>query len=65
MTFKQWMAKVDGEISRQVGITSADLADACYRDMYDDDMNPIDAAHEVLINDGLYGSFISEFGFKD
>lgn len=34
--FKKWMAKVDQAISRACGMGAEDLADICYRDMFND-----------------------------
>lgn len=48
MTFQQWMRKVDGEIAKRCGLSSGDLADQCYRDMYEDGLTPAEAADEVL-----------------
>lgn len=53
MDFEQWMRKVDAEIAeRLLGLTSSDLPDKCYRDMYETDMTPEEAAAEVLEEEG-------------
>lgn len=52
MTFKQWMHAVDATISDRCGLTSNDLADICYRDLYDDEVSPMEAAYEALANEG-------------
>jgi len=52
-TFKQWMGAVDAIISRRIGMTSSDLADTTYWDMWNDEMTPAEAADEALANDDL------------
>ena len=52
-TFKQWMGAVDAIISRRFGMTSSDLADTTYWDMWNDEMTPAEAADEALANDDL------------
>jgi len=49
MTFEVWMNKVDASVSRRAGLGAYDLPDWMYRDAYDDDMSPEDAATEALI----------------
>ena len=46
--FKQWMQSVDSELTGISGLSSSDLADICYRDMFDDGMTANDAAIECL-----------------
>lgn len=50
--FAQWMRLVDKHLERMVGFTSADLPDWGYRDAHDDDLLPIDAAKDALIEAG-------------
>jgi len=52
-TFKQWMAAVDAIISRRIGMTSSDLADTTYWDMWNDEMTPDEGAQEALENNDL------------
>ena len=52
-TFTQWMGAVDAIISRRFGMTSSDLADTTYWDMWNDEMTPAEAADEALANDDL------------
>ncbi len=52
--FAAFMQKVDAYLSRRVGLVSADLADYCYRDAYDDGDSPAEAARAALRNEG-YG----------
>jgi uncharacterized Zn finger protein (UPF0148 family) len=49
-TFDVWMAKVDDTLVRKVGVSSADLPDVCYRDMYDTGSTPEEAADEAIEN---------------
>ncbi len=48
MTFQQYMQKVDAEIAGICGLSSLDLADVCFRDMFDDGVSPREAAEECL-----------------
>ena len=52
-TLKQWMAEIDAIISKRFGISSSDLADTTYWDMWHDEMTPTEAAEEALANDDL------------
>lgn len=53
VTFEEWMNKVDQSIANKCGLSSGDLEDVCYHDMYDDDYTPKDAASEALENAGF------------
>ena len=53
LTFEKWMSKVDAAISQICGLTSEDLADQCYRDWYEDEMSPSEAASEALEAEGF------------
>lgn len=46
--FAEWMAKVDAIIDDLVGLTSEDLTDVCYRDMYEDGAPPRTAARAAI-----------------
>ena len=48
MSFKEWMREVDGWLESLCGMSSADLADACYRDAYDDRIDPSEFASQVF-----------------
>ena len=50
MTFEQWMQLVDKEINNLTGLSSSDLVDCCYRDWYDDGVNPRAAARRAIKN---------------
>ncbi|MGH7539338.1 MAG: DUF5419 family protein [Gemmatimonadales bacterium] len=47
-TFAQWMKAVDATVERIVGLSANDLADAPYRDWFDDDMDPTTAARRAV-----------------
>ena len=49
MSFEAWMKKVDASVSARAGIGASDLPDGMYRDAYDDEMSPKDAATEALL----------------
>jgi len=44
MTFEQWKEAVDKEVSAIIPLGCDDLPDVDYMGMYEDDMNPKDAA---------------------
>ena len=48
MEFGEWMREVDDILLARVGVTSADLPDQCYRDLYDEGISPGEAAREAL-----------------
>jgi len=60
LSFKEWMKKVDACLISKVGLSSADLSDACYRDMYDDEISPEAAAQEALGNDDTFSAMFNE-----
>jgi len=47
-TFDKWMDAVDRVIENSIGLSSADLPDICYRDLYDDGATPASAAREAI-----------------
>jgi hypothetical protein len=47
-TFDGFMAAIDRVLSARIGVGVSDLADAPYRDMYDDGETPHDAAYRVV-----------------
>ena len=49
-TFEDWMAAVNTHIQRRTGLDRDDLPDWNYRDAYDDDMSPSEAAREAVRN---------------
>ena len=48
MTFKQWMRQVDRLLLAALGLSSMDLVDQCWRDMYDDERSPADATDDII-----------------
>lgn len=53
LTFKQWMAQVNREVSRIAGLSVYDLADQPFRDWYEDGLTPAEAAEETLMDEGF------------
>jgi hypothetical protein len=54
ITFAAWMAKVDRAIYARVGLSSDDLADACYWDSWADGVSPSDAAADAIGSDDMF-----------
>lgn len=50
--FGSWMLMVDAILSQTAGVDSNDLSDWTYRDAFDDEMSPEEAAKEVLVENG-------------
>ena len=48
MTFEQWMTKVDKIIGLMTGLSVYDLPDCPFRDWYDDEFSPAQAARKAL-----------------
>lgn len=46
-SFDDWMAQVDHELINRCGLSSHDLPDTYYYDMYDDGVSPKEAAEEA------------------
>lgn len=57
MTFEKWFVLVDLEVQRLAGVSVHDLADACFRDMFEDEVSPEDAAQDALHGDDLGRAF--------
>ena len=52
MEFDDWMSAVDNYLSESLcGLTSDDLPDACYYDMWEDGMTPKEAANSVIADE--------------
>lgn len=47
LTFDQWMTHVDNLLEAKYSVTSSDLPDAAYRDMYDDGYEASRAANKA------------------
>ncbi len=57
VSFEDWMRQVDAALVSQVGLSSSDLPDQAYRDLYDSDTEPKEVAQEILEEEmgGLLG----------
>lgn len=53
MTFEQWMAAVDREVSALSGLGVDDLADMPFRDRFEDGCDPAEVAEELLQEEGF------------
>lgn len=47
-TFENWKEEVDGTLETVSGLTSDDLADQPFREWYEGEMNPLEAAARTL-----------------
>lgn len=54
LPFMQWMAQVDADLEALLGVGSRDLADAPYRDYFEDGLTPREAADEVVLDNIEY-----------
>jgi hypothetical protein len=52
-TFAEWMRAVDAALAGLCGLTSACLADQCWRDWYDAGVTPEEAARDALEEEGF------------
>jgi len=52
--FESWMREVDEAINGACGLSSLDLMDLSYLDMFEDGYAPKGAAHEALKEEGYY-----------
>ena len=53
-TFKRWMSELDANIAKRFdGMTSSDIPDTTFWDMWHDEMTPAEGADEALANDDL------------
>jgi hypothetical protein len=53
MTFEEWLAAVDRDLMKLCKLTHRDLADYNYRDAFEDELTPLEAAWEVLVEEGF------------
>lgn len=51
MSFEEWMQQVNVHLGALVGLGHRDIADWRYRDAYDDEVSPREAALSALDND--------------
>ena len=49
-SFEAWMARVDDALVRKVGVSSGDIPDIPYRDLFDQGITPEEAADEAIEN---------------
>lgn len=52
VTFEEWYALVSRNLVRIAGVSADDLADQCWRDGYDDELTPLQAANAALESEG-------------
>jgi len=52
--FNTWLKRVDNVLIRCVGLSTSDLPDCLYMDMYESRLRPIYAAKKALKNAGDY-----------
>ena len=48
MSFKQWMQDVNDHVWRQAGCSVYDLPDCLFRDWYEDELTPVEAAARAV-----------------
>lgn len=53
MTFERWKAAVNEQLDRLIGLSTDDLADAPYYDMFEDGDTPLQAARSALRAEGF------------
>lgn len=53
MDFKKWKDQVDAALEKLCGLSSDDLPDYCYRDEFEDDAEPEEAARNALREAGF------------
>jgi len=51
-SFDRWMHEVDILLLNALGVTTSDIADRCYRDMYNDEVSPAEMVAEI-VSEGL------------
>jgi len=48
MEFKEWMKAMNRHISAKICLDAGDMPDLCFRDMFEDEMTPKEAAEHSL-----------------
>ena len=48
MNFNQWMSKVNQLLEQSIGLSSMDLVDQSWRNMFDDGMSPTEATSDII-----------------
>lgn len=56
VSFQQWIGQVDALLIAAVGLHHSDLADQTWRDWYESEMSPREAAEEALANEEFPGT---------
>lgn len=46
--FESWMKEVNAYVQARIGLTADDLPDCCYRDWFDDGVEPKEAARNAI-----------------
>jgi hypothetical protein len=54
MKFETWMAAVDIILTKRFGMTSADMPDWCWWDLWDENLTPSEAIADYLENEGYF-----------
>lgn len=52
-SFETWLEQVDAVVQGTIGLSVHDLPDQDFRSMFDDGMEPAEAAAEILENEGI------------
>jgi hypothetical protein len=55
LTFEQWMSKINKRLETICGISTDDLPDMCYADMYEHGATVSEVVAEVLEDNGFGG----------
>lgn len=56
MSFTEWIAEVDKHLLQEIGLSTADITDHLYQDMFEDGLKPSEAVDEILEEEGYYES---------
>jgi hypothetical protein len=51
--FQEWLQEVDGHLEATIGLGHRDLPDQTWRDWFEDQVDPAEAAEYALDNEGL------------
>lgn len=64
MTFEKWKEAVDELLVEAVGFGSDDLVDCCYREWYDEGLEPRSIIGDVLRENDVPDDDIAAMGFE-
>lgn len=53
LSFNLWLKEVDRLLNEKLCVTTQDIEDRCYRDMYEDGYSPEEVVNEILEESGL------------